>query len=692
MLNRIIERISSYKYAPLILLAVCIISYGLLTPLIGFFLDDWYLIWFKHTFGSFQFINYFQLDRPLEGYFYIIANFILGNAEKPIVWQLFGVFARWLSVAALWQMLNTIWPEARRQNLQAALLAAVFPGFTQQWVAAIYSFLFVCLAGFFFSVTLMLKAIRNRKRFWLNYLFSILIMAYVIPASEFFVGLELTRFLILFFEFKSEKIRFGKRLSKTVVAWLPYLLITSVFIIWRTFFFNSVNHPLEIEPLLESGFGNFVTNLIRQIYQAVVDAVINSWANPFNLNNFPASGIMANLILILSIIVFIALFGWLRKIDKKDNQPEIELDLWRKQAPWLALISMILSTLIFISADLPIDYQFPLDRLLLPFIFGSSLLVVWILEATKLNSLKNTLLISLLVTVALGYQVSFANKFKNMWATQKNFYWQFIWRVPNLEEGSTVIAYDLPDDEYWSGHSLTAFLNWTYADEVVDRKIKYQFILLDTGQKELIPQLKPNEPFNVDFRTYSFEGNTSKSIFVYYATDGCLRVLDSHMNAPEFVVDKIIEPRYMGDARVNDIIAGARLTDIDLIFEDSNDANHPPEVVLGEELAHNWCYYFERAAFKHQNADYQSVIDDYSTATNLGYSPLNHTEVYIFIDSLARTGQWDQAETLTMALLPTDRTVLTNGLCYVWSTLQTDFPGNPTPAHVINTLACQSYP
>jgi hypothetical protein len=64
----------------------------------------------------------------------------------------------------------------------------------------------------------MLKAIRNRKRFWLNYLLSVLIMAYVIPASEFFVGLELTRFLILFFEFKSEKIKFGKRLSKTVVA------------------------------------------------------------------------------------------------------------------------------------------------------------------------------------------------------------------------------------------------------------------------------------------------------------------------------------------------------------------------------------------------------------------------------------------------------------------------------------------
>jgi len=690
MLQKTINRISSYKYAPLILLVVCIISYGILTPFIGFFLDDWYLIWFKHTFGSFEFIKYFKLDRPLEGYFYIVANFILGNVEKPIVWQLFGVFAHWLSVTALWKMLNTIWPEARRQNLQAALLAAVFPGFTQQWVAAIYSFLFVCLAGFFFSVTLMLKAIRIRKRFWLNYLLSILIMAYVIPASEFFVGLELTRLLILFFEFKLEKSKFVKRLSKTVVAWLPYGLIISVFIIWRTFFFNSVNHSLALKTLLGSGFGNLVTNLIKQIYQAIIDSVINSWVNPFNLKNYPSSGIMANVILLLMIIVFIALFGWLRKIDKRDDQPEIKLDIWRKQAPWLALISMILSTLVFFSADLQIGYQFPNDRFLLPFIFGSSLIVVWVLEGTELNSLKTTLLISLIVTIALGFQVSFANKFKNMWSTQEKFYWQFIWRVPNLQEGSTVIAYELPDDEYWSGNSLTSFLNWTYADEVVDRKIKYQFILLDTGQKELIPHLKSNEQFNVDFRTYLFEGNTSKSIFVYYATDGCLRILDSNMNAHDFVVDNIIEPKYIGDARVNDIIAGSTLTDLNLIFKDNNFENHPPIIVLGKELAHNWCYFFEKAEFEHQNDDYHSVIDYYSEATNLGYYPLNQTEYYIFIDSLARIGKWDRAERLTMELLPTDRKVLINGLCYVWSNLHTDFPGNATPVQIISMLNCKS--
>ena len=689
MLHKTINRIFSYEFTPVILLFVCIISYGILTPLIGFYLDDWYLIWFKHTFGSLDLIKFFSLDRPLEGYFYIVANFILGNAEKPIIWQLFGVFTHWLSVIALWQMLNTIWPGAKRPNLEVALLAAVFPGFTQQWIAASYSFHFFCLAGFFFSVTLMLKAIRTRKRFWLNYLLSIAIMAYVVPASEFFLGLELIRLSILFFEFKTENTKLIERLSKTVVYWLPYFVIILSFIVWRSFFFNSVNHSLALKDLIAGGFGNLVTDFIKQDYKAIVDSVVNSWSTSFNLDNFPASGIMAYVIPGIMIIVFIILFGWLRKVDTNDDQTGSELSIWRKQAPWVALVSLIFSIIPFWSAGLKVDFRFPFDRFLLAYIFGSCLILVWILETTKRNSVKTKLIISLLITFALGYQISIANQYKNIWSTQERFFWQFNWRVPNLQEDTTVIAYQLPDDDYWSGNSITAFLNWTYADKIIDRKIKYQFIILDSGQKELIPSLDANRQINSDFRTFSFEGNTSKSIFIYYSTDSCLRVLDSRMNAPDFVVDYTVDPKNIDTARATDTVAGANLTDLNLIFEDKNIKNHPPTNVLGKELDHGWCYYFEKAELEHQNANYQNVLNLYSEATDLGYYPLNDTEYYIFIDSLARIGKWDQAEQLTMKLLPTDRPIVNKGLCYVWTTLETEYPENLAPAQIIPGLNCE---
>ena len=97
------DKIISLKIAGLILL-----SYGLVIPFIGFFMDDWYIIWFKHIFGSIELINYFSLDRPLMGYFYVAVNFILGNSESPLVWQVFGLFTRWLCVYALWGFLNSL--------------------------------------------------------------------------------------------------------------------------------------------------------------------------------------------------------------------------------------------------------------------------------------------------------------------------------------------------------------------------------------------------------------------------------------------------------------------------------------------------------------------------------------------------------------------------------------------------------
>jgi hypothetical protein len=105
-------------------------------------------------------------------------------------------------------------------------------------------------------------------------------------------------------------------------------------------------------------------------------------------------------------------------------------------------------------------------------------------------------------------------------------------------------------------------------------------------------------------------------------------------------------------------------------------------------MSHNWCYFFEKAELNHQAADYQKVVDLYSQAKNSGASPLNSTEYYPFIDSLARTGKWDQAEKLTLQLLPTDRMALSDGLCYIWKNLKSDFPTSQYPAQVISKMSC----
>ena len=111
MFKKAFRWLDDYRFTPLILLVLTILSYGLFSRSMGFFMDDWYVIWFGKTFGAAQFPVYYALDRPFMGYFYVIASTLLGKSESPLVWQIFSLVLRWLCSYTLWGMLNAIWPE-----------------------------------------------------------------------------------------------------------------------------------------------------------------------------------------------------------------------------------------------------------------------------------------------------------------------------------------------------------------------------------------------------------------------------------------------------------------------------------------------------------------------------------------------------------------------------------------------------
>jgi hypothetical protein len=681
------------KRYPLIFLMICFLSYGLFLPFIGYYLDDWYLIWFKHVFGAVDYIQYFSLDRPLMGYFYIAANFILGGSETPLVWQIFGVFTRWLSVVALWQMLNTIWPNAKRQNIYVALLAAVFPGFTQQWIAAIYSFFFTCLAGFFFSISLMLKGLRSPQRFWLYYLGSLLMMAYVIPASEFFFGLEFIRLLVLWFEFRKDRAKFWNSFKKLGIYGSPYVVILVLFWVWRALFFTSTNHGLDLSAWLTGGIGKVITQNLTYLYQAIITATVHTWVNLVNLSNYPSNGIQALAILGFVIVVFLAVFIWLRKIKPGAREKE-QLIVWRKQAPILGLISMVLAILPFWAANLPIDNKFPYDRFLLAFLFGSCLIMVWLFEGLNFYAARIVfLVVALLVSVGMGYQIANANRYRTTWELQTQFFWQLDWRIPGLAPNTMLVSYQLPDadpysvsanqlaeTELWSGYALSAFLNWTYADSVINRRIDYYFFIINSGQRPEIPVLSPSQPVTSNFRTYSFVGNTSQAVYIYYPIYGCLRVLDSEITPPRTVINILAQQQKV------DTINAANLTNLNLII--TGNGGHPPLQIIGNEPQKNWCFFFEKAEFAHQEQDYATVVSLYSEALNKHLKPLQPTEIYPFVDAFARTGDWATAEKMTTELMPVKSPALTIGLCHLWKTLASDFPGEPSAAHIIDQLNC----
>jgi hypothetical protein len=668
----------SYSYTPLVLALLVLISYAVTLPFIGFFMDDWYLIWFKHIFGALQFPTYFAIDRPLMAYFYIAANFLLGNSESPLVWQIFGLFTRWLTVFALWGFLNTLWPKAKKQNMLVAILAAVFPGFTQQWIAIIYSFFFTCLAGFFFSLTLMLKAIREPKRFWVYTILSLIIGVYSYAASEFYFGLELIRPVVLWIEYSRNIVNIPHQIWKTLKSWGPFLAAFLGFAVWRGFFFVSTNHGVTIMQQIRQSLLGMLSSSLQKTYQAGIDAVFNSWVNPLNLSNYPSKGKTPLLIFGIVLLVFVGLIIWLFYLAKKNPQ-EIEPDnsSWQKEAFWLGLISLIVAVIPFIAADLPISTEYPFDRFLLAYLFGSCLLLVVLSDKTKFG----LCFIAFLTAVAAGYQISNSIYYKNLYQQQSDFFWQLSWRAPQIQKNTALITEDLPFSELFSSGSLTAPLNMIYDSELEGHEIPYMMILFPE-HKELVPVFSPDSPISYTLRSFVFKGNTSSVLVYKKPADGCLRIFSSTDSADEFQSDE-------NDSFWKDAIP---LSNLDLILVNPTKPAVLPQKYFGKENTNQWCYYFEKADLALQQSKWQDVIDYYVQANEKGFAPLNADEWVPLIEAYANSNQVQKASDISNNLNLSEAPIK-DIVCSTWFELEkqiTNSKDQDLIKHVISNLQCQN--
>ena len=67
------------KYVPFILLLITVGAYIPLINQLGFYWDDWPMLWFKVTKGAEGFATAFDSDRPFLGYLYQLTNHMAGS-------------------------------------------------------------------------------------------------------------------------------------------------------------------------------------------------------------------------------------------------------------------------------------------------------------------------------------------------------------------------------------------------------------------------------------------------------------------------------------------------------------------------------------------------------------------------------------------------------------------------------------
>ena len=657
---------------PIALFATVLLSFGLLIPWLGFYWDDWPSVWFLHFLGPAGFLEVFESDRPLLGNLFLITTSILG--ESIVGWQLFGLITRWSSSLALWLTIREIWPKRPQFAAWIALLFAVYPGFSQQFISLTYSHVFLILTIFIISYWTMVLAIKKERWFWPLYILSLLCSAYSMFSVEYFFGLELIRPLILWLVLSEQFQEKKKRLQKTLLLWIPYLVLMTLFLVWRIVLTETPRGDVQLFDNLQKNPAAEIFSLLKTILSDIIEGGLIAWLQTFNFLNLRNFGLTATVLFVLVVLVVGALFIFylLRyRTTLVETDPGTSGSNIEEVIPWksggiiiaVGLFSLFIAGWPFWSTELPIGLDFPWDRFTLPMMLGSALFILGILILLTRNNIQRAILVGILIGLAVGLNFQNANNFRREWHSQKTMFWQMSWRAPGIEPNTLLLSSELPF-VHFSDNSLTAPLNWIYSPDRLTEQMPYMLYQIESRIGEGLPDLTPGLTIEQDYRAAFFNGSTDQSLVFYYQPPGCLQVLDPeiHSKIPQ-------KPKYMSDA--------IKLSDVSLIKNDIDAPAIPPSRILGQEPEKDWCYYFEKSDLARQNEDWESIVVLGKQAFGLEQQlyPVNAPEFIPYIEGYARTGEWTTAASLTKdAFEVNDR--MDRILCETWLRLEYSTPSN----------------
>ncbi|BBB48271.1 hypothetical protein [Pelolinea submarina] len=645
-----IEKLKNYDLFPLLLLALSLLIYGLFIPFLGFYWDDFPYLWFRHISGVSGVMRAIALDRPLLAAFYALPMSVMG--ESPWAWQLAAILGRWLFTWSAYSFLKALWPQKKMDLKWIALLLLVFPGFKQQWISVIYTHVFAVMALYFVSLTLFVKEIRAGGKPSLRMAGAILLSVACMTAVEYVAGLELLRpFIIFMLLAQAAQTSFGEKFKRTLKLWLPYLLVFVLFLIYRVFIASSVLYKVQQMDGLTSSPLATLWDMVAQQFKNLYTSTVPAWTQlfqPFSPLNI--GSLFSKLYLVLlAAFIFGAWFFTRRTVKDIEGS-----SAWLKTPVIGALLSLLAAGLPFWAANLSPSTQFPADRVMLPFMLGSAVLVYALISLVSLKPAIRMSLFSLVFGLSAVFQVYQANLFREDWEDFEQFFQQLSWRIPALEENTLLVTDQLPL-EYYSDNSLSAVFNWIYdtgSRQKDDTDMPYLLNYTESRLGHSLASLESGTAINHNYRIYTFKGSTDQMVLFYYAPPGCVHLVDPDLDGDNPLLPAVLR-EYAANSR-DDLI--------------SADPQQNQIFFLSEAPANSWCYYYEKASLAAELGKWEEVVQLAGSAFKLDDHPNDASERIPFIEGYARTGDWENALGLsreTAAVSPLYQPML----CNLWQDL-----------------------
>ncbi len=594
---------------------------------LGFYRDDWYMLWSANTRGANSIIELFSIDRPFMGYTYDLTYRVLG--DSPLNWQIYSFVLKTLGALAVYGILRLLWPEQGRAATAGALIYLVYPGFLGQPNAATKTNQLLSLTSELYSIWrsgLAVSAQGRGKR--------IALVCAALPLGllnyllyEYMIGLEALRVCVLWLiPQQSETLDLRGRVWRFLKQWVPYLGLALVFLVWRLGFFKSGRggtDQISISKSVLSDPRGFLVHIGLQSVLDPIESAFMAWWVPFeNYASVEKPRLVANALLAGALVAALALTAlWLEKRLRKDDEEgsgrsrALEVCI----AGGLSLYGAIFPVLV---AGRDATFSGGYDKYTLHASPAVAILLAGLLFGFVRGRGRPALLALLLVMGVATHTLNM-DHWQRFWENEKSLWWQLTWRAPGLQDGTILVA-SIPEEGLFEDYELWGPANLIYRPGVQTVTIGSEILNEDTIYKIWVGADEMR-----GMRKLDYERDFNKTLLLALPGDSsCLKVVDRD--------DLSLPLRY--EPRLAPILRYSHTEQIDL----SAPNPAPPPDIFGPEPPHDWCYYYQSAERAKQAGDWATVIKLGDQALAASLTPVDRAEWLPFLEGYLWAG--DQAK------------------------------------------------
>lgn len=616
-----------------VLTVAAIVLTGILTYVpgifgLGYYHDDWYMLWSAAARGAQSLVPLFSTDRPFMGVLYTVYYQIFG--QNIFGWHFAALLWRIAGGLAFYWILSLVWPNLKRFNGLAAMLFLVFPGFLSEPNAATKINHLTGFGAALISIALTLQAAATRRRLW-KFLFtalSMLLMAFYLWIYEYMLGLEMMRVALLFWMlWRGQRCGFFSSLKTVILSYLPYVLIAGVFMVWRVFIFESTRNAMDMRSLLadyRSDFFGMAGGLVAQVIKDFLSSSVFAWmVEPYTLLAQASSSEMAAAFLAGGALALLAVvYLW----ASREDSPEPEE---RQPSPVELIFSGALIALAAVSPVVLSDRHLDLLDAYKSYGLhpsGGAIILMMGLVLLLNERYRKAAFIALLalsgITQALNTQ-----DWTKYWEIQKSAWWQLTWRAPDILDNTLVMAYLPEGNGLREDYEIFGPVNLIYRPTPMSTP---------AIQAEILNQ----DTLNLVSRG-NFDGRYVRDIFLGREFGSLLLISQPTVGSCIHVIDGDM-PAYSASERPLVKLAG-QYSQVSRIVEGAA-APIPPLAIFGSEPERGWCFYYQQASLARQSGDWQRIASLYDTLAAAGLKASDSTEYFVFIEGLVNSGRKDTAE------------------------------------------------